>query len=125
MISQADRRRNPNRRVSASDGPTRRRWTGFPNEEKNPFSRAADANGWYGDLPGASRMNRPHYDFRKRRYRSVPHTVSLLALAAGSGVAALTRCTGPVDGPVAAAKRAGEAERDRKVAGYERCAAVG
>ena len=65
---------NPNRPPGASDGPTRRRWTGFPEAESNWRNKMLDANNHHGSTPWASQRNdRPYYDFAARRYRRRPH----------------------------------------------------
>lgn len=65
---------NPNRTPTAADGPSRRRWTGFPDLEADPNTRRNDGNSWAGNFPGTgySRNNRPFYDHQKRRYRRSP-----------------------------------------------------
>ena len=57
------------------DGPSRRRWTGFPTFEDNPDTYFADANAWLGNAPwlGGGRHRKPYYDFHTRRFRSRPH----------------------------------------------------
>ena len=60
---------NPNRKSGAADGPSRKRWTNYPDFEQDKRQALLDVANYKGHLPGGYRFPDSRYDFRTRRYR--------------------------------------------------------